>query len=75
MDVPALPLDGARISLDFSSADFQPVTREERISKCRAMAEEAIMLAFWGSREARERYLLLAKRWAEFADEMERMDR
>jgi len=38
------------MGLDFSSADFQPITSEEPLSKCRAMAEEAMMLAFfWGN--------------------------
>jgi len=60
------------MSLDFSSIDFCPATRGERISKCRAMAEEAMMLAFWGSGETHEGYLLLAKHWTEFADEIER---
>jgi len=57
------------MGLDFSSADFHPITPEERLSKYRAMAEETMMLAFfWGSREVRERYLLLAKCWTELAD-------
>ena len=56
------------MSLDFSSADFRPTTRQERISKCRAMAEEAVMLAHWGSDETREDYLLVAKHWTAFAD-------
>jgi len=50
LNVPALPLNGAYMGLDFSSADFQPITSEEPLSKCRAMAEEAMMLAFfWGN--------------------------
>jgi hypothetical protein len=60
------------MSLDFSSADFCPATREERISKCRAMAEEAVMKAYWGIDECREGYRLLARHWTGFADEMER---
>jgi len=60
------------MSLDFSSANFCPATPEERISKCRAMAEEAVMLAYWGSDEKREEFLLAAKLWTEFADEIER---
>jgi hypothetical protein len=39
--------------LDFSSIDFHPATADERIRKCRAMAEEAMMLAS-GSLETRE---------------------
>jgi hypothetical protein len=57
------------MSLDFSSADFHPVTPEQRLSK--SMAEEAMMLAFWGNREVRESYRLLAKCWTEFADFLE----
>ncbi len=57
--------------MDFSSIDFRAVTTEERISKCRAMAEESQMLANWGSGETQQRYLLLAKYWAEFAEELE----
>ena len=49
------------MSLDFSSADFRPVTPKERISKYRAMAEEAVMMAYLGNCETREDYLLLAK--------------
>jgi hypothetical protein len=60
------------MALDFSSADFCPATREERISRCRAMAEEAVMLAYWGSGESRDGYLLVAKHWTEFADAIER---
>ena len=60
------------MSLDFSSADFHPATREERISKCRAMAEEAVMLAYWGIDESRDGYLLVATHWTEFAEEIER---
>jgi hypothetical protein len=60
------------MSLDFSSADFRPVTPKERISKYRAMAEEAVMMAYLGNCETREDYLLLAKRWTEFADEIKR---
>ena len=59
--------------LDFTSADFRPATREERISKCRAMAEEATMAAFGESRDAREGYLLLSKHWTELADALERV--
>lgn len=56
--------------LDFSSIDFHPATPDERRSKCRAMAEEAMMLAS-GGLEVRDAYLLLAKRWTELADEIE----
>jgi hypothetical protein len=60
------------MTLDFCSTGFRPATREERISKCRAMAEEAVMLAYWGYDESREDYLFVAKHWTEFADEIER---
>ena len=59
------------MSLDFSSADFHPTTPEERLSKYRAMAEENMMMAFWGNSELRESYLLLAKRWTELADDLQ----
>ena len=73
MNVPALPLiDGARMILDFSSADFHPVTPEERLSKYRAMAEEAMMLAFLGgNREVREGYVRVAKCWTALADDLQ----
>ena len=60
------------MSLDFSSADFDPVTPEERLSKYRSMAEEAMMLAFLGGdREVREAYLRMAKCWTELADDLQ----
>jgi len=67
MNVPALPLKGERMNLDFSSTGFRPVTMEERISKYRAMAEEAMMLAYGGDYETREEYLILANQWTELA--------
>jgi hypothetical protein len=60
------------MQLDFSSIDFRPASQEERISKCRAMAEEAMMLAYGGDCETRADYLLLARHWTEFADEIVR---
>ena len=72
VNVPALPLDGERMNLDFSSVNFRPVTMEERISKCRAIAEESRMLANCGSGETQQSYLLLAKCWTKRAEELER---
>ena len=70
--MPALPLDGAHMGLDFSSADFHPVTLEERLSKYRAMAEEAMMLSFLGEdRKVREGYSRIAKWWTELADDLQ----
>jgi hypothetical protein len=60
------------MSLDFSSATYHPDSRAERISKCRAMAEEAKMLSSLGDDDVRERFLLAAKCWSELADELER---
>ena len=57
--------------LDFSSIDYHGATRAERISKCRAMAEEAQMLAS-GQSETRESFRLVASRWRELADQIER---
>jgi hypothetical protein len=60
------------MGLDFSSADFHPVTPEERLSKYRAMAEEAMMLAFLGEdREVREAYSRIAKCWTGLADDLQ----
>ena len=61
------------MNLDFSSIDFRPVTAEERISKCRAMAEECQMQANGRDGEMRQRYLLLAKYWAGCAEELKSM--
>ena len=58
--------------LDFSSIGFRPTSQEEWISKCRAMAEEAVMLAYGGDCETQAGYLLLATHWTEFADEIVR---
>jgi hypothetical protein len=60
------------MQLDFSSIGFRPASQEEWISKCRAMAEEAMMLAYGGDCETRADYLLLARHWTEFADEIVR---
>ena len=57
---------------DFSSIDFHPATLEERVSKCRAMAEEATMLAYGREYETQEAYLRLAKQWREFASDIAR---
>jgi len=58
------------LHLDYSSADFNALSRENRIIKCRQMAEEATRLAANGS-DKREDYLSLAARWTALADEME----
>jgi hypothetical protein len=60
------------MSLDFSSADYRPGSRKDQISKCRAMAEEAMMLSCLDSPDLRDRFLLLARSWSEFADQLER---
>jgi hypothetical protein len=57
------------MSFEFSSYDYRPTTRDGRISKCRAMAEEATMMAYWGGKpETREAYLLMASMWTDLAD-------
>ena len=58
------------LHLDYSRADFNALSREDRIIKCRQMAGEATRLAANGS-DKREDYLSLASRWSELADEME----
>lgn len=51
------------LHLDYGSADFDALSRENRIVKCRQMAEEATRLAANGS-DCREDYLSLAARWS-----------
>ena len=57
---------------EFSSAEFRPVASNERISKCRAMAEGAEMLAYSGASETQEGSLLLARQWRDLAAEIAR---
>ena len=57
------------LHLDYSSVDFNAINREDRVIKCRQMAEEATRLA--NGSDKREDYLSLAARWSALADEME----
>ena len=59
------------LDLDYRSADFRGLGQEERIVRCREMADEAMRLASNASDEKRGEYLDLATRWVALAEEME----
>jgi len=58
----------------FEASTFLRLSLEERVAKCREMAQEARRLAEHADEEHREDYLDLARRWCELADEMERLN-
>ena len=56
---------------EFEVGGVVNLSREERIAKCREMANEAERLAAGKSSEVRASYLDLAKQWSDLANEME----
>ena len=59
------------LDLDYRSADFRGLSQDDRIVRCREMANEAMRLASNASDEKRGEYLDLATRWITLAEEME----
>ena len=56
---------------DFEPAQFRGLTLEEQIAKCHAMAAEAESFAAV-SHGDQDKYLDLAAKWSDLAEEMER---
>jgi hypothetical protein len=55
----------------FSAGEWVTLSVEERIRRCRLMAEEAMTLAVADHTSVRQHYIDLAKQWADLADEMQ----
>jgi len=56
-----------------TSLTFEGLTREQRAAKCRAMAAEAQILAATSEAQMRHKYVDLAKKWSDLADQIERV--
>ncbi len=56
----------------FNADEWQSLSNEERVRRCRLMAEQALTLAERAPPELREGYLSLASDWLKLGAEIER---
>lgn len=61
-----------RLEFRFNAEEWQGLSNEERVRRCRLMAEEAITLAKGAPPELKEGYLSLSRDWLKLATEMDR---
>ena len=55
----------------FAADEWVTLSVEERIRRCRLMAEEAMTLAATDRTSSRQHYVDLAKQWTDLADDMQ----
>ena len=56
----------------FKADEWRLLSNEERVRRCRMMAEQSQMLAEQGPHELKERFLFLSGEWRKLAAELER---
>jgi hypothetical protein len=59
------------VELRFTAGEWIILSLEERIGRCRLMAEEALTLASGDTSVVRQRYIDLAMKWLDLAAEMQ----
>jgi hypothetical protein len=63
--------DGEKVQLRFTAGEWVVLTLEERIARCRLMAEEALTLASGDTTSIQQHYLDLAMTWLDLASAMQ----